>query len=111
MQKLGYTFKDVQFSPQINFAARATRAYSAYCSEADSAAEAGKGSQCNQGSREGIGFFDPSAMATGRGVMRSIAERAYITYCKANVTSLTQLASGVSGDGIGGHKRKGNTTS
>jgi hypothetical protein len=110
MLKLGYIFEDVQFIPQINFTARAICADSDPYSEEGSSAEAGKGSQCNQGSREGVGFFDPSAMAAGRSVMHSIAERAFIAYCKANDTSLAQLASGVSGDDIGGCKRKGNAT-
>ena len=110
MLKLGYTFEDVQFIPQIRFKARATQTDSA-SSEEDSAAEAASGKDSHQGGGEGVGFFDPSAMATGRGVMRSIAERAFIAYCKANDTGIAQLASGVSGDGIGGHKRKGNSTS
>ena len=113
MQKLDYTFEDVQFSPQISFKSRATRAagISASCSEEDSKTEANKGSQCYQSGGAGIGFIDPSTMATGRGIMRSIAERAYVAYREANDTGIAQLASGVSGNDVGGHERQSDTAS
>ena len=84
--------------------------FSLFHKSENSSTKADKSSQCYQGGGEGVGFFDPSAMATGRGVMRSIAERAFIAYCKANDTGIAQLASGISGDDIGGCKRKGNST-
>jgi hypothetical protein len=92
MRKIKYLFTDVQFSKEILFASHPTRA-------------------CDKSHRAGIGFIDIGGMVSGQVSLHSIAERAFISDCAANDTSVAQLASGISGNDFGGHKRSRNTTS
>jgi hypothetical protein len=103
MTKLKIHYINVQFSPQI------THARSSFKAAAPTKAACDKDG--HQGCGEGIGFIDFGAMATGRGVMLSIAERAFLSYSSADVTGVTQFSSSVSSDGQWRHESTSNAAS
>jgi hypothetical protein len=116
MHKLGYTFEDVQFFPQITYTSKAARTAgfeAVDCAEENQKAKPTKAcpAECYQDSGTRIGFIDIRGLAFRQVALFSIAERSFVPDCPADDSSVAQFASGISSGQFCGYNSTSNTPS